>query len=69
MKITIIILTILYLILTVVANYIDKYMYQIGQALSTKKFVKLGIIRNICELISFIVFIIDIAFISVFILQ
>ena len=66
MKITIIILTILYLILTIVANYIYKFMGQHGTELSTKKFIKVGTIKDICRVISFAVLIIDIAFILAF---
>ena len=67
-KITIILLTIIYLILTIIAIYIDKYVFQIGQTLSTKEFVRLCSIRDIYRIISSIVLIIDIAFILVFFL-
>ena len=66
MKITIIILTILYLILTIVANYIYKFMGQHGTEFSTKKFVKVGTIGDICRVVSFAVLIIDVAFILAF---
>ena len=68
MKITIILLTIIYLILTIIAIYIDKYVFQIGQALSTKEFVRLCSIRDIYKIISSIVLIVDITFILVFFL-
>ena len=68
MKITIILLTIIYLILTIIAIYIDKYVFQIGQALSTKEFVRLCSIRDIYRIISNIVLIVDIAFILAFFL-
>lgn len=63
MKITIILLTIIYLILTIITIYIDKYIFQIGQALSTKEFVRLRNIIDIYRIISSIVLIVDIAFI------
>lgn len=66
MKITIIILTILYLILVIIANYIYKLMGQHGTEFSTKKFVKVGTIGDICRVVSFAVLIIDIAFILAF---
>lgn len=66
MKITIIILTILYLILVIIANYIYKLMGQHGTEFSTKKFVKVGTIRDICRVVSFAVLIIDVAFILAF---
>ena len=66
MKITIIILTILYLILTIVANYIYRLMSQHGTEFSTKKFIKVGTIRDVCRVVSFAVLIIDIAFILAF---
>ena len=66
MKITIIILTILYLILVIIANYIYKLMGQHGTEFSTKKFVKIGTIGDICRVVSFAVLIIDIAFILAF---
>ena len=68
MKITIILLTIIYLILTIIAIYIDKYVFQIGQALSTKEFVRLCSIRDIYRIINCIVLIIDIVFILAFFL-
>lgn len=68
MKITIIFLTILYLILTVVANYIYKFTGQIGPTLSTRKLIKLCIIGNICRVVSFIVLIIDVTFVLTFFL-
>ena len=68
MKITIILLTIVYLILTIIAIYIDKYVFQIGQALSTKEFIRLCNIRDIYRIISGIVLIVDITFILVFFL-
>ena len=68
MKITIILLTIIYLILTIIVIYIDKYVFQIGQALSTKEFVRLCSIRDIYKIISSIVLIVDIAFILAFFL-
>lgn len=66
MKITIIILTILYLILVIIANYIYKLMGQHGTEFSTKKFVKIGTIGDICRVVSFAVLIIDVAFILAF---
>ena len=66
MKITIIILTILYLILTIVANYIYKFMGQHGTEFSTKEFLKVGTIRDVCRVVSFAILIIDIAFILAF---
>ena len=66
MKITIIILTILYLILTIVANYIYRLMGQHGTEFSTKKFIKVDIIGNVCRVVSFAVLIIDVAFILAF---
>ena len=66
MKITIIILTILYLILTIVANYIYKFMGQHGTEFSTKKFDQVYTIGNICKVISYAILIIDIAFILAF---
>ncbi len=68
MKITIILLTIIYLILTIIAIYIDKYVFQIGQTLSTKEFVRLCNIRDIYRVISNIILIVDIAFILAFFL-
>ena len=68
MKITIIFLTILYLILTVVANYIYKFIGQIGPTLSTRKLIKLCIVGNICRVVSFIVLIIDVTFLLSFFL-
>ena len=68
MKIAIIFLTTLYLILTVVANYIYKITGQIGPTLSTKKLIKLCIIGNICRVVSFIVLIIDVTFVLTFFL-
>lgn len=66
MKITIIILTIFYLILVIIANYIYKLMGQQGTEFSTKKFVKVGTIGDICRVVSFAVLIIDVAFILAF---
>ena len=68
MKITIIFLTILYLILTIVANRIYKFIDQTGSTLSTKKLIKLCIIGNICRVVSFIVLIIDVTFVLTFFL-
>ena len=68
MKITIIFLTILYLILTIVANRIYKFIDQTGSTLSTKKLIKLCIIGNICRIVSFIVLIIDVTFVLTFFL-
>lgn len=68
MKITIIFLTILYLILTIVANRIYKFIDQIGSTLSTKKLIKLCIIGNICRVVSFVTLIIDVTFILTFFL-
>ena len=66
MKITIIILTILYLILVIISNYIYKLMGWHGTEFSTKKFVKVGTIGDICRVVSFAVLIIDVAFILAF---
>ena len=66
MKITIIILTILYLVLTIVANYIYKFIGQHGTEFFTKKFIKVGTIRDICMVVSFEILILDIAFILAF---
>lgn len=66
MKITIIILTIFYLILVIIANHIYKLMGQHGTEFSTKKFVKVGTIGDICRVVSFAVLIIDVAFILAF---
>ena len=68
MKITIILLTIIYLILTIIAIYIYKYLDQMGQALSTKEFVRLCNIIDIHRIISGIVLIVDIAFVLAFFL-
>ena len=68
MKITIIFLTILYLIITVVANYIYKFTGQIGPTLSTRKLIKLCIVGNICRIVSFVVLIIDVTFVLTFFL-
>ena len=68
MKITIIFLTILYLILTIVANRIYKFIDQTGSTLSTKKLIKLCIIGNICRVISFVTLTIDVTFILTFLL-
>ena len=68
MEITIIFLIILYLILTIVANRIYKFIDQTGSTLSTKKLIKLCIIGNICRVVSFITLIIDVTFILTFFL-
>lgn len=68
MKITIIFLTIFYLIITVVANYIYKFTGQIGPTLSTRKLIKLCIVENICRVVSFVVLIIDVTFVLTFFL-
>lgn len=66
MEITIIFLIIFYLILTIVANCIYKFIDQTGSTLSTKKLIKLCIIGNICRVISFVTLIINVAFILTF---
>lgn len=66
MKITIIILTILYFISVIISNYNYKLMGQHGTEFSTKKFVKIGTIGDICRVVSFAVLIIDVAFILAF---
>lgn len=66
MKITIIILTILYLVLTIVANYIYKFMGQHGTEFSTKKFIKVGTIGDVCRVVGSAVLIIDVVFILAF---
>lgn len=68
MEITIIFLTILYLILTIVANSIYKFIDQTGSTLSIKKLIKLCIIGNICRVVSFVALIIDVTFILIFFL-
>lgn len=68
MEITIIFLIILYLILTIVANRIYKFIDQTGSTLSTKKIIKLCIIGNICRVVSFVTLIIDVTFILTFLL-
>ena len=68
MEITIIFLIILYLILTIVANRIYKFIDQTGSTLSTKKLIKLCIVGNICRVISFVTLIIDVTFILTFLL-
>lgn len=68
MEITIISLTILYLILTIVANRIYKFIDQTGSTLSTKKLIKLCIVGNICRVVSFVTLIIDVTFILTFLL-
>ena len=68
MEITIIFLIVLYLILTIVANRIYKFIDQTGSTLSTKKLIKLCIIGNICRVISFVTLIIDVTFILTFFL-
>ena len=68
MEITIIFLIILYLILTIVANRIYKFIDQTGSILSTKKLIKLCIVGNICRVVSFVTLIIDVTFILTFLL-
>lgn len=68
MKITIIFLTVFYLILTIVAKLIYNYIDQMGFTLSTKEASKLYLIGNICKLISYITVIIDTIFILAFFL-
>lgn len=68
MEITIIFLIILYLILTIVANRIYKFIDQTGSTLSTKKLIKLCIVGNICRVVSFVTLIIDVTFILTFFL-
>lgn len=68
MEITIIFLIILYLILTIVANRIYKFIDQTGSTLSTKKLIKLCIVGNICRVVSFVVLIIDVTFVLTFFL-
>ena len=68
MEITIISLTILYLILTIVANRIYKFIDQTGSTLSTKKLIKLCIVGNIYRVVSFVTLIIDVTFILTFLL-
>ena len=68
MEITIISLTILYLILTIVANRIYKFIDQTGSTLSTKKLIKLCIVGNICRVVSFVTLIIDVTIILTFLL-
>ena len=66
MKITIIILTTLYLILVTIANYIFKLMGKHDPEFSTGKFLKAYTIGNVCRVVSFAILIIDIAFILAF---
>lgn len=68
MKITIIFLIIFYLILTIVANRIYKFIDQTGSTLSTRKLIKLCIVGNICRVVSFVTLIIDVTFILTFFL-
>ena len=68
MKITIIFLTILYLILTIVADLIYNYTSQMGHILSSKEITRLCLTENICKVISYAVLIIDAAFILAFLL-
>ena len=68
MKVTIIFLTILYLILTIVADLIYNYTSQMGHILSSKEITKLCLTENICKVISYAVLIIDAAFILAFLL-
>ena len=66
MKTTIIFLTILYLILTIVADLIYNYTVRMGHVLSSKEIVRLCLTENICKVISYAVLIIDAAFILAF---
>lgn len=66
MKITIIILTTLYLILVIIANYIFKLIGKHDSEFSIEKFSKAYTIGNVCRVVSFAVLIIDIAFILAF---
>ena len=68
MKVTIIFLTILYLILTIVAHLIYNYTVRMGHVLSSKEIVRLCLTENICKVISYAVLIIDAAFILAFLL-
>ena len=68
MKVTIIFLTILYLILTIVADLIYNYTSQMGHILSSKEITRLCLTENICKVISYAVLIIDAAFILAFLL-
>ena len=68
MKITIIFLTILYLILIIVAHLIYNYTVRMGHVLSSKEIVRLCLTENICKVISYAVLIIDAAFILAFLL-
>lgn len=69
MKITIIILTILYLTLTIIANCITRYRAHTPFeciAESAGKITKASIIEGICRVISYAIIIIDTAFILAF---
>ena len=66
MKVTIIFLTILYLILTIVAHLIYNYTIRMGHILSSKEIIRLCLTVNICKVISYAVLIIDAAFILAF---
>ena len=68
MKVTIIFLTILYLILTIVAHLIYNYTIRMGHILSSKEIIRLCLTVNICKVISYAVLIIDAAFILAFLL-
>ena len=68
MKTIIIILTILYLILIIVAHLIYNYTIRMGHVLSSKEIVRLCLTENICKVISYAVLIIDAAFILAFLL-
>ena len=68
MKVTIIFLTILYLILTIVADLIYNYTSRMGHILSSKEITRLCLTENICKVISYAVLIIDAAFILAFLL-
>lgn len=69
MKITIIILTILYLVLTIISNWIAKYRIRTcvdEDSYSTEKADKIFIIENICRVASYAAIIIDVIFILAF---
>ena len=68
MKVTIIFLTILYLILTIVADLIYNYTSRMGHILSSKEITRLCLTENICKVISYAVLIIDATFILAFLL-
>lgn len=69
MKITIIILTILYLVLTIMSDWITRYRAQTcidKDSYSAEKANKIFIIENVCRVASYAAIIIDVIFILAF---